>query len=158
MKLAWIVVSGPSDLLGQALARLEVIADTYLSVSAPLAHALPTLLDMRRAIQPHIMERVRENLRFLDDHVRLPSPISRLKCEGGWYAILRVPATRSDEDWTLDLIEQEQVLVHPGHFYDFPSEGHLILSLLPAPGIFQEGIAKLLAHIARRTQDKGRLS
>jgi alanine-synthesizing transaminase len=157
MKLAWIVVNGPPDLLASALARLEIIADTYLSVSAPQAHALPALLDMRRAIQPQIMERLRENLRCLDDHLAPPSPVNRLKCDGGWYAVLRVPATRSDEDWAVDLLEEERVLVHPGHFYDFPGEGHLVLSLLPVPGIFRTGIAKLLAYIAGRTQETGRL-
>jgi len=149
MKLAWVVVSGPPELLTPALAKLEVIADTYLSVSAPLANALPTLLDLRRVIQPQISKRVRENLRFLDDHVTPESPVGRLECEGGWYAILRVPATRSDEDWAVGLLAKEQVFVHPGHFYDFESEGHLVVSLLPAPEIFQAGISKMLNFISR---------
>jgi aspartate/methionine/tyrosine aminotransferase len=153
MKLAWIVASGPPDLLDPALDRLEVIADTYLSVSAPLAHALPALLDMRRAMQPQIIERVRENLRFLDDLLTPQMPVSRLKCEGGWYAILRVPATRSDEDWAAELLAREHVFVHPGHFYDFEFDGHLVISLLPLPDVFQQAVAKLIALVSRGAMD-----
>jgi hypothetical protein len=157
MKVAWIVVSGPPELLASALARLEIIADTYLSVSAPPAYALPALLDMRRAIQPQITKRLRENLNFLDDRRSPAMPVSRLSCEGGWYAILRVPASRSDDDWAIALLKENQVLVYPGHFYDFPGEGHLVLSLLPLPGIFREGVARLLAHVERFIGQEGRL-
>jgi aspartate/methionine/tyrosine aminotransferase len=148
MKLAWIVASGPRQLLGEALARLEIIADTFLSVSAPLAHALPRLLDMRRSLQPQVLERVRSNLRRLDHLIASGSPVSRLVTEGGWYAILRVPATRSDEDWAVELLRSDGVHVHPGHFYDFPGEGHLVVSLLPQPEMFTAGIVKILACAA----------
>jgi aspartate/methionine/tyrosine aminotransferase len=147
MKLAWIVASGPQEVLTEALARLEIIADTYLSVSAPLAHALPRLLETRRSMQPQILERVRGNLRRLDKLFAAGSPVSRLATEGGWYAILRVPQTRSDEDWALELLRDEGVLLHPGHFYDFPTEGHLVLSLLPQPTVFEAGIRKILARL-----------
>lgn len=149
MKLAWVVVSGPPDVLTQALARLEIIADTYLSVSAPLAHALPTMLETRRSLQPQILERVRTNLRWLDERLAADLPVSRLKADGGWYAILKLPAIRSDEDWAVELLAEDGVLVHPGHFYDFPAEGHLVVSLLPPAEIFQQGIGQLLARVAR---------
>ncbi|MGA2629613.1 MAG: pyridoxal phosphate-dependent aminotransferase, partial [Terriglobia bacterium] len=95
MKLAWIVVTGPDDLREAALARLEVVADTYLSVSAPVAYALPKLLELRGQIQPQILERVRANLRSLDEQLSARLPVSRLRAEAGWYAVLRVPVTRS---------------------------------------------------------------
>jgi hypothetical protein len=150
MKLAWVVVNGPADTLRQAQARLEIIADTYLSVSAPLAHALPTLLESRRGLQPQILERTRTNLNWLDAHLSPSLPISRLRTEGGWYAVLKVPATQSDEDWAIELLSRDAVFVHPGHFYDFSSNGFLVISLLPPPEVFREGIRRLSVRIAGR--------
>jgi hypothetical protein len=158
MKLAWMVVNGPREMLAGALERLEIVADTYLSVSAPLAHALPSLLDMRRAIQPQILERIRSNLRRLDEQITPDSTVSRLRAEGGWYAVLKVPATRPDEDWAVELLSEDAVLVHPGHFYDFSSEGHLVISLLPPAEMFREGIRRLLARFAGQTLGDGRSS
>ncbi len=149
MKLAWMVVNGPVDDLKNALARLELIADTYLSVSGPLARALPKLLEVRRTLQPQILERVRANLRWLDDQLSQRSPLTRLKAEGGWYVILKLPAIRSDEDWAVEVLSKDGVLVHPGHFYDFTSEGHLVISLLPPPETFEQGMAKILARVSR---------
>jgi hypothetical protein len=149
MKLAWVVVNGPPDVLPKALARLEVIADTYLSVSTPLAHALPTMLETRHSLQPQVLERVRTNLRWLDEQLAADLPVSRLKAEGGWYAVLRLPAVRSDEEWALELLAADGVLVHPGHFYDFATEGYLVISLLPAAEILQAGMRKLLARVLR---------
>jgi len=157
MKLAWIVVNGPQEPRRDAQARLEVIADTYLSVSAPVALATPRWLAQRHAIQSQILERVQVNLRKLDALLArgLPAqaglPVNRLKVEGGWYTILRVPSTRSDEDWAVELLTQESVLVHPGHFYDFPSEGFLVLSLLPPPGSFEEGLRKVISRICAQS-------
>jgi len=148
MKLAWIIANGPEDLLHTALARLEVIADTYLSVSAPLAQALPELLELRHQVQPQILGRVRQNLRWLDEQLSRGGAISRLETEGGWYVILRVPAVRSDEDWAMELLRDDGVLVHPGHFYEFPSESHLVLSLLPSTEVFEEGMLKIVARSA----------
>jgi alanine-synthesizing transaminase len=151
MKLAWIVVNGPLELRGNALARLEVIADTYLSVSAPVALAAPRWLAQRHGIQAQILERVQANLRKLDGLLARGSPVSRLKVEGGWYAILRVPSTRSDEGWAVELLTQESVLVHPGHFYDFPSEGFLVLSLLPPPESFEEALRRVISRICTQS-------
>jgi len=151
MKLGWIVVNGPPELRSQAQARLEVIADTYLSVSAPVALATPAWLAHRHAIQSQILERVQANLRRLDELLTPGLPVSRLKVEGGWYAILRVPSTRSDEDWAAELLTQEGVSVHPGHFYDFPSEGFLIVSLLPGREVFQTALGKVIFRICARS-------
>jgi len=146
MKLAWVIVSGPEELLRTALARLEVIADTYLSVSAPLAHALPELLESRRQVQPQILNRVRLNLRWLDEQLSRGAAVTRLETEGGWYVILRLPAVRTDEEWATELLRQDGVLVHPGHFYDLPYESHLIVSLLPFTEIFRQGVLRILAR------------
>lgn len=148
MKLAWIVVTGPPDLRSEAEARMEVIADTYLSVSAPVALAAPQWLAHRHAIQSQILERVQANLRKLDELLSPGLPVSRLKVEGGWYAILRVPSTRSDEDWAAAFLTQEGVSVHPGHFYDFPSEGFLVLSLLPAQDVFASALGKIISIVS----------
>ncbi len=149
MKLAWVVLSGPEEHVRQAAARLELIADTYLSLSAPQALALPKLLAMRRQLQPQIIERLRSNLRFLDAQLARGSPASRLKIEGGWNVILRLPSVRTGEDWAVELLREEGVLVHPGHFYDFASEGFIVLSLLPPSDIFQEAVSKLMARVTR---------
>ncbi len=147
MKLGWIVVNGPRELQREALARLEVIADTYLSVSAPVALAAPQWLAHRRDIQSEILERVQANLCKLDKFLVPGLPVSRLKVEGGWYAILRVPSIRSDEDWAAELLVQEGVSVHPGHFYDFPSEGFLVVSLLPARDVFADALGRVISRI-----------
>jgi aspartate/methionine/tyrosine aminotransferase len=146
MKLAWVIVGGPEDLLSAALARLEVIADTYLSVSAPLAHALPELLESRHQVQPQILDRVRLNLHWLDQQLSSGCVVTRLETEGGWYVILRLPAVRTDEEWAMEILRQDGVLVHPGHFYDLPCDSHLVVSLLPHTEIFQRGILKILAR------------
>ena len=146
IKLAWVIVSGPEDLLCAALARLEVIADTYLSVSAPLAQALPELLESRHQVQPQILDRVRLNLGWLDKQLLPGCAVTRLETEGGWYVVLRLPAVRTDEGWAMELLREDGVLVYPGHFYDLPCESHLVASLLPQPEIFQQGILRVLAR------------
>ena len=148
MKLAWLVLNGPPELLRSGLARMEIIADTYLSVSAPLALALPGLLETRRALQPQILERVTSNLELLDARLASGQPVSRLVVEGGWYAILRLPSIRTDEEWAMELARKDGVLVHPGHFFDFSSEGHLVISLLTKPEVFEEGVARILNRVA----------
>jgi aspartate/methionine/tyrosine aminotransferase len=92
---------------------------------------------------------VRTNLHWLDEQLAADLPVSRLKAEGGWYAVLRLPAVRSDEDWAVELLAEDGVLVHPGHFYDFTTEGYLVISLLPPAEIFQAGIRMLLARVSR---------
>jgi alanine-synthesizing transaminase len=144
MKVAWVATSGPPAEVAAAMARLEVIADTYLSMNAPVQWAVPRLLEQRYGIQRQLLERVRANLAELDRHLVAQKSCERLCVEGGWYAVLRVPVTRSDEDLCIELLRQQHVLVHPGHFYDFPSDGYLVLSLIGSEDEFKEGIGKVL--------------
>jgi len=148
MKLAWLVTSGPREAEVQALARLEVIADTYLSMNAPVQHAAAVLLDQRRAFQAQLMERVRHNVAELDRQLAGQSLCSRFELQGGWYAVLRVPATRSDEDIAIDLLTARNVYVHPGHFYDFPGDGYLVLSLITPESDFAKGIEALVKTVS----------
>lgn len=147
MKAAWLIVGGAEPPKSQALARLEVIADTYLSMNAPIQWALPALLGQRHAIQEQILARMKENLAQLDHQLSGQNTSSRLELEGGWNAVIRVPATGSDEELVLELLERKAVYVHPAHFYDFPSEGTLVLGLLAHRRAFAEGIARLLSMI-----------
>jgi alanine-synthesizing transaminase len=144
MKLAWIVTSGTDEKVSRALARLEVIADTYLSMNAPIQLAAAVLLEQRHSIQPLVLDRVRANLGELDRGLAKQKSCRRLDVEGGWYAILRVPVTQSDEDLAIEILRKHSVLVHPGHFYDFPSDGYLIVSLITPLQDFRKGIAKAL--------------
>src|SRR5512146_1210592 len=144
MKAAWIVLSGPDRLVQDAADRLEVIADTYLSPNGPIQWALPELLASREGIQRQLQARVKANLAFLDEQLRLQEMCHRLEVEGGWYVVLRVPVTKTDEELAIELLEQQSVLVQPGHFYDFASEGHLVVSLIAREEVFAAGVKKLL--------------
>ncbi len=147
MKVAWIVTSGPKALVQEAVGRLEVIADTYLSMNAPIQWAVPALLEQRKSIQHKLLERVRGNLAELDKQLSGQSLCQRLQVQGGWYAVIRVPVTQTDEELAVELIQKESLLVHPGHFYDFPQDGFLILSLINPPDEFSEGVRRLLNHL-----------
>lgn len=144
MKLAWIVASGPKEVVSQAVQRLEVIADTYLSLNAPVQLAASVLIDQRKQVQPVLIDRLRVNLAELDRQLARVPAVTRLIVDGGWYAVLRVPATQQDEELVIDLLRKTAVIVHPGHFYDFPSDGYLVLSLITEPNVFREGISRLL--------------
>jgi alanine-synthesizing transaminase len=145
VKAAWLAVSGPQQWKREALARLEVIADTYLSVNAPVQLAMPSFLEQRQAFQQQVVSRVRRNLAELDRQLAAQSASSRLTVEGGWCAVLRVPATRSDEEIAIELITTQAVSVHPGHFYEFPSKGYLVMSLITPERIFAEGTSRVLS-------------
>jgi alanine-synthesizing transaminase len=147
MKLAWIVSGGPATQRDVAEARLEVIADTYLSMNAPIQWATPALLEQRQSVQQELLNRVLGNLTQLDQQLAAQKMCRRLNVEGGWYAVLRVPVTQTDEELAVDLVRRKSVLVHPGHFYDFPSDGYLVLSLIAAESEFAEGIRRLLELI-----------
>jgi alanine-synthesizing transaminase len=147
MKVAWVVTSGPPDAAEEAIGRLEVIADTYLSMNAPVQWAVPPLMEQRESIQRQLMERVRANLAELDRQLAQQRACQRLSVEGGWYAVLRVPVTRSDEELAIELVREKSVVVHPGHFYDFPSDGYLVLSLITRAGEFAEGISAVLGKL-----------
>ena len=146
MKLAWVATSGPKDKnqVNTALARLEVIADTYLSMSAPIQLAAMVLLEQRKRFQPQLMDRVRDNLKELDRQLARQKNCRRLDVEGGWYAVLRVPVTQSDEELVINVLRKLSVLVHPGHFYDFPNDGYLVVSMITPKEDFGEGIGRLL--------------
>src|SRR5260370_33182622 len=150
MKVAWMVASGPEVLRDQALARLEVIADTYLPMNAPLQPALPTLLEQRHSIQKQLLARITQNLQSLDAQLSTMGVVERLDVQAGWYCIVRVPAHESDEDLAIALLAESSVLVHPGHFYGFASGCYLVLSLITPAEIFQEGVRRILALIASR--------
>lgn len=150
MKVGWMVAAGPKSAVRNAMVRLEVIADTYLSLSTPLQCATPTLLAQRRRMQPQLMRRIEKNLTEFDAQLGKQSLVSRLEIEGGWYATLRVPALRSDEELAIRLLEERSVLVHPGHFYEFPDDGYLVVSLLTPADDFAEGTRRLLAHVGER--------
>ncbi len=147
MKLAWIVTSGPAAALEAAQARLEIIADTYLSMNAPVQSATPALLDQRKNIQQQLLDRVLDNLAELDRQLAAQKTCQRLSVEGGWYAVLRVPVTQTDEELAVDLLRRKFMLIHPGHFYDFPNDGYLVLSLITPPDDFREGIQRLLEMV-----------
>ena len=144
MKLGWIAAEGPSH--EAALERLELIADTYLSVSTPVQIALPKLLQASSAMCGQIRERTRANLRHLRA-VAQGSALEVLKVEGGWYAVAQVPRTRSEEEWALHLLSDRDVLVQPGFFFDFESEAFLVLSLLTPGDVFEEGVRRILASL-----------
>jgi alanine-synthesizing transaminase len=148
MKVAWLVASGPQPLVTPALERLEIIADTYLSMNAPVQHAIAEFLASRKGFQAQLLPRLRHNLEEVDRQLATHKMCSRLEVEGGWYAILRVPVTRTDEQLAIELLEQMDVLVHPGHFFDFQRDGYLILSLITPESTFAEGLSRLLHYVA----------
>jgi len=146
-KLSWICIGGPSPAADEAAARLELIADTYLSVATPTQHALPELLALTRPVRSAIQARLAANLARLRTAVGTGSAASLLDVEGGFYATLRLPQTRSEEEWVLELLIEDGVHVHPGFFFDFPSEAYVVLSLLTDEAEFEQGVARLLRRL-----------
>lgn len=144
MKLGWMIAGGPEPVRKEALARIDLIADNYLSVGTPVQHALPNLVAARAGVQRQIVERLRANLDFLRGTVRAQDAFRLLDVEGGWYAILRAPRVRSEEEWVLKLLDRG-VFVQPGYFYDFETEAYLVVSLLTPEEVFREGIRRMLA-------------
>jgi aspartate/methionine/tyrosine aminotransferase len=147
MKVAWLIATGPEALKQQVTARLEMIADTYLSMNTPMQLALPVLLELRQNFQQQCMERTRNNLAQLDKLLSMQKLCTRLNIEGGWYAILKVPITGSDEELALELLSTRGVYVHPGHFYDFAADGYLVVSLITPEQAFAAGMEALIALI-----------
>jgi aspartate/methionine/tyrosine aminotransferase len=143
MKLSWIVVSGPEDERREAAARLEMIADTYLSVNTPSQRALSPWLAARHPLLREIGDRLAGNLETLARAVAASRRARLLRAEGGWYAILALEGPRTDEAVALELLEKEGVLVHPGYLFDFEAGSYIVLSLLPASEDFSEGVRRL---------------
>jgi alanine-synthesizing transaminase len=148
MKLGWIVTSGPASLRAAADERLELIADTFLSVSAPVQHAAADWLRWRLPLQQQIQERTQANQRWLANLVE-GSPCRLLHAEGGWYATLEVPRHVSEEELVLRLLAEDDVLVHPGYFFDFEREAFLVLSLLTPPAPFQTACQRLFQRVVQ---------
>jgi aspartate/methionine/tyrosine aminotransferase len=145
MKVAWLVVGGPEEAKKEAVARLEVIADTYLSMNAPIQWALPAFLEQRHEFQKQVLARVRENLAELDRQLAAQKSCGRLEVEGGWNGVIRVPAVGGDEEPALELLMKKGIYVHPGHFNDFPGDGYFVVSLICPQREFSEGLKKLLS-------------
>lgn len=143
MKLAWTVVSGPDDLVASALERLEIVADSYLSVSTPVQVAAPALLEAGRGIRAAIHARISQNLETLRQVVRCAPALTLHEPDGGWSVVVRVPAILSEEQWVLHLVEAHGVLVHPGFFFDLDTGVHLVISLLPLPDVFETGVSRI---------------
>jgi aspartate/methionine/tyrosine aminotransferase len=144
VKLGWIHLDGPAALVAEALDRLELIADTYLSVSTPVQVAARRLLRDGVVVRDAILERIRSNWTTLLRLAAGTPSVSVPSVDGGWSAVLRVPATRSEEDLAIELLEQDRVAVHPGYLFDFPHEAFIVISLLPPPEAFARGLARLL--------------
>jgi alanine-synthesizing transaminase len=150
MKVAWLIATGPEALKQQAVARLEMIADTYLSMNTPTQLAVPVLLELRHNFQEQCIARTRNNLAQLDELLATQKWCTRLNLEGGWYAVVKVPAAGSDGDLALELLHSRGVYVHPGHFYDFPADGYLVVSLIAPELSFATGIEALVALIGEK--------
>jgi hypothetical protein len=144
VKLGWIVVGGPAGARDEALSALDLIADSFLSVGTPVQLAASDLLRDGAAIRMAIRARTARNLATLRARAREFPGCEILPVEGGWSAVVRVPATRSEEALVLALLEKERVLVHPGYFFDFPREAYVVVSLLPAESAFADGVARSL--------------
>jgi alanine-synthesizing transaminase len=149
LKLSWIAVGGPPDSRREALERLELMADTYLSVNTPVQRAAPDLLRLSGRIRDAISRRLEANRKVLRERIGRDSAARGFSGEGGWSALIRVPAVMSEEDWVLSLLELDRVLVHPGYFFDFPSPAYLVLSLLPREEEFREGLERILLRAER---------
>src|SRR6202034_1223386 len=148
MKAAWIVATGSIQEQEKSLARLEIIADTFLSMNAPVQCALPAWLEAAGGMQEQIRARTRANLRVLDGVLRRQGSVTRLEVEAGWYAVLRVPALGRDEDLAVRLVEEHGVSVHPGYFFGFSGDGWLVVSLLTPEGDFRRGIEEICGLFA----------
>ena len=144
MKAAWIAATGPAQ--ASALERLEVIADTFLSMNAPVQCALSAWLAGRHAIEDQVRERTAANLAELDRQLERVPAVQRLIVEGGWYAVLRIPALEPDEKTVLALLEQG-VWLHPGYFFGMPESGWLVISLLTPVQEFSTGVTNLVGYL-----------
>ncbi|MFH1359669.1 MAG: pyridoxal phosphate-dependent aminotransferase [Candidatus Omnitrophota bacterium] len=147
MKISWIVTSGPDSQVKESQRRLEIILDTYLSVNTPSQRALISWMPLRRDIQKEICDRLRKNHDYLRKALSGQNACDLLDAQGGWYALLRLPQKRKEEEWVLEFLEHDLVFVHPGYFFDFEQEPVIVLSLLPAPELFQEGLDRLVRKI-----------
>ncbi len=145
-KLAWIAAAGPSELVAESLERLELICDTYLSVSTPVQLAAAELIERGAAIRAQISDRTRTNYRRLQDAGASAPSCDVLTACGGWNAVVRVPTLCSEEELMLTLLTTDGVLAHPGYFFDFPRASFVIVSLLVTEAAFAAGVERLFAR------------
>jgi len=150
LKLGWVAFGGPSSTLASIVTAYEVIADAYLSVATPVQVAAPSLLREGAQIRAQIQARVAANLARLRELAVDHPAVQVLPCEGGWSAVLQVPAVQSEEALVLDLLNEDHVLVHPGYFFDFEREAFVVVSLLVEPAVFERGVTRLLARATTR--------
>jgi alanine-synthesizing transaminase len=155
LKLAWMCVSGPDAVIDELLARVALIADSQLSVATPIQLALPAVLDALPAMTATVRARVREGVATLQAALA-GGAITALHVEGGWYAILRLPALASDEDWAVGLLRESGVLVQPGYFYDLEPAPYVVVSLITRPDVLREGLARLRGYVERVARGRGR--
>ena len=146
LKLAWLCASGPQRLLSDALSRLELVADTFLSPNTPVQLALPEILARRAPVEQALASRIQRNFAALVSALH-GSAATALFLEGGWYATVRLPSLRVGMDWALDLLERDGVLTQPGFFYDFLDDAHLVLSLITEPEPFALGVARIVERV-----------
>ena len=146
LKLAWVIVAGPSATVATASDRLELICDSYLSVATPVQLSLGHFLDRGQEVTQQIASRIRENHACLTRIMSVHSKAVLLPVEGGWYAVIRLLRPSSEDKLVLELLEQKHVLVHPDYFYDFPEEVFLVISLLPEPHLFKSAVQRVLTH------------
>ena len=144
LKLGWMVVGGPADARDRAIAALELIADSFLSVGTPVQVAAPALLTHAAPIRAAIQARVRRNLNSARLVAAGVPACEVLRTEGGWSAVVRIPAMRSEEQFALHLLERERILVHPGYFFDFRAEAFIVVSLLPREDVFAQAFERVL--------------
>jgi aspartate/methionine/tyrosine aminotransferase len=149
MKLGWIAVGGPPAIVDAALDRFETICDAYLSVSTPVQVAAPELLRAGAEVRSQILQRIRENYESFQAIAATFPACTMMPVEAGWYAVLQVPAVRSEETIVLDLLDRTGILVHPGYFFDFEREAFLVVSLLPEREVFTEAVDTLLNEVGR---------
>lgn len=148
MKLAWIAMNGPEQNVIVARERLELILDTFLSVSTPVQKALPQLFAIGAGLRDQVLVRVKANLQTLRDLLR-GSAAQLLPVDGGWSAIIQVPQTLSEDTWAANLLHEHNVIVQPGYFFDMPSEAYLVVSLITRPEIFREGVMRLCQAVSQ---------
>lgn len=147
MKLGWMLVSGPSSPVNEAAGRLEILLDTYLSVNTPVQAALPDLVTVGATIRDSIRDRVRSNYRSLKELIQKDCPVSLLNGSGGWYAILQVPVIKTDEEWSIELLQNRGILLYPGYFFEFEGGAYLLVSLIVEPELLGSGAAGVIDYI-----------
>jgi alanine-synthesizing transaminase len=150
-KLGWIAVSGAGAAVEGALARLALASDTYLSVSTPVQVAAAELLNRGAVVRHQIQQRLTANYRWLIGRAAESPACTVLQADAGWYAVVQVPSLMSEEDLVLKLLQEDDVLVHPGYFFDFATESFVIVSLLQRPDVFREGVSRLFRHFDCRS-------